>query len=122
MFYPRSFARYRQGHGRSSQPWQGNDLDTYADDLAKLIEKLNIKEAVDVGHSTGGGELAPRYQRVAKASHPAGKSLSRSAPASWPTARNSSRISLSPSTATTGPGQNLVMRAGVALSAGDNGR
>jgi non-heme chloroperoxidase len=62
----------RRGHGRSSQPWAGNDLDTYADDLAELVQKLDLKNAVHVGHSTGGGEVA-RYigrhgtKRVAKA-------------------------------------------------------
>jgi non-heme chloroperoxidase len=50
----------RRGHGRSSQPWNGNDLDTYADDLADLVEKLDLKNAVHVGHSTGGGEVT-RY-------------------------------------------------------------
>jgi non-heme chloroperoxidase len=50
----------RRGHGRSSQPWNGNDLDTYADDLAELVEKLGLKNAVHVGHSTGGGEVT-RY-------------------------------------------------------------
>jgi non-heme chloroperoxidase len=62
----------RRGHGRSSQPWQGNDLDTYADDLAALTEALELKNAVHVGHSTGGGEVV-RYiarhgsKRVSKA-------------------------------------------------------
>jgi non-heme chloroperoxidase len=62
----------RRGHGRSSQPWIGNDMDTYADDLAELCEKLDLQGAVHVGHSTGGGEVA-RYigrhgtKRVAKA-------------------------------------------------------
>ncbi len=62
----------RRGHGRSSQPWNGNEMDTYADDLAELIEKLDLKNAFLVGHSTGGGEVA-RYigrhgtKRVAKA-------------------------------------------------------
>ncbi len=62
----------RRGHGRSSQPWSGNDMDTYADDLADLCEKLDLHGAVHVGHSTGGGEVA-RYigrhgtKRVAKA-------------------------------------------------------
>ncbi|MGA2291866.1 alpha/beta fold hydrolase [Bradyrhizobium sp.] len=62
----------RRGHGRSSQPWHGNDLDAYADDLAELVEKLDLKDAIHVGHSTGGGEVA-RYigrhgtKRVAKA-------------------------------------------------------
>jgi non-heme chloroperoxidase len=68
----RCIAHDRRGHGRSSQPWTGNDMDTYADDLAELTEKLDLKKAVHVGHSTGGGEVA-RYigrhgtQRVAKA-------------------------------------------------------
>jgi non-heme chloroperoxidase len=62
----------RRGHGRSSQPWDGNEMDTYADDLAALFEALDIKGATMVGHSTGGGEVA-RYlgrhgaKRVAKA-------------------------------------------------------
>ena len=68
----RCIAHDRRGHGRSSQPWNGNDLDTYADDLAALTEALDLKGAVHVGHSTGGGEVA-RYigrhgtKRVAKA-------------------------------------------------------
>jgi non-heme chloroperoxidase len=68
----RCIAHDRRGHGRSSQPWGGNDMDTYADDLAALIEKLELKTAIHVGHSTGGGEVA-RYigrhgtERVAKA-------------------------------------------------------
>jgi non-heme chloroperoxidase len=68
----RVIAHDRRGHGRSSQPWQGNDMDTYADDLAQLVKKLDLKRAVHVGHSTGGGEVA-RYigrhgtKRVAKA-------------------------------------------------------
>ena len=68
----RCIAHDRRGHGRSSQPWQGNDMDTYADDLAALVEKLDLKQAIHVGHSTGGGEVA-RYigrhgtKRVAKA-------------------------------------------------------
>ncbi|HEX7124426.1 MAG TPA: alpha/beta hydrolase [Thermodesulfobacteriota bacterium] len=56
----RTIAHDRRGHGRSSQPWTGNDMDTYADDLAALIEALDLKDAVLVGHSTGGGEVA-RY-------------------------------------------------------------
>jgi non-heme chloroperoxidase len=56
----RCIAHDRRGHGRSSQPWQGNDLDTYADDLAELVAKLDIRDAIHVGHSTGGGEVA-RY-------------------------------------------------------------
>src|SRR5256712_10703230 len=68
----RCIAHDRRGHGRSSQPWNGNDMDTYADDLAKLVEALDLKNAIHVGHSTGGGEVA-RYlgrhgaTRVAKA-------------------------------------------------------
>src|SRR5258705_1965971 len=68
----RCIAHARRGHGRSSQPWNGNDMDTYADDLAALVKQLDLKEAVHVGHSTGGGEVA-RYiarhgtKRVAKA-------------------------------------------------------
>jgi non-heme chloroperoxidase len=68
----RCIAHDRRGHGRSSQPWQGNDLDTYADDLAELTERLDLTHAIHVGHSTGGGEVA-RYigrhgtSRVAKA-------------------------------------------------------
>src|SRR6266536_713845 len=67
----RCIAHDRRGHGRSSQPWNGNDMDTYADDLAALVEKLDLKDAIHVGHSTGGGEVA-RYigrhgtKRVAK--------------------------------------------------------
>ena len=67
----RCIAHDRVGHGRSSQPWNGNDMDTYADDLAELVTKLDLKDAIHVGHSTGGGEVA-RYigrgtKRVAKA-------------------------------------------------------
>jgi non-heme chloroperoxidase len=68
----RCIAHDRRGHGRSSQPWNGNDMDTYADDLAALVEKLDLKDAIHVGHSIGGGEVA-RYigrhgsKRVAKA-------------------------------------------------------
>ena len=56
----RCVAHDRRGHGRSSQPWDGNDMDTYADDLAQLVKELDLKNAVHVGHSTGGGEVA-RY-------------------------------------------------------------
>ncbi|HEV3087940.1 MAG TPA: alpha/beta hydrolase [Candidatus Elarobacter sp.] len=68
----RCVAHDRRGHGRSGQPWQGNDMDTYADDLAALMDALDLTNAVSVGHSTGGGEVA-RYigrhgsKRVAKA-------------------------------------------------------
>jgi non-heme chloroperoxidase len=56
----RTIAHDRRGHGRSSQPWDGNDMDTYSDDLATLVEKLELKDAIFVGHSTGGGEVT-RY-------------------------------------------------------------
>lgn len=68
----RAIAHDRRGHGRSSQPWNGNDMDHYADDLAAVIEQLGLRDAILVGHSTGGGEVA-RYigrhgtARVAKA-------------------------------------------------------
>lgn len=68
----RCIAHDRRGHGRSSQPWNGNDMDTYAADLATLVETLDLTNAIHVGHSTGGGEVA-RYigrfgtKRVAKA-------------------------------------------------------
>jgi len=120
----RCIAHDRRGHGRSSQPWNGNDLDTYADDLAALVEKLDLTKAIHIGHSTGGGEVA-RYigrhgtKRVAKAAligaipplmlktpaNPGGTPIEVSincAAASKPTARNSGKISACPSTATTG--------------------
>ena len=56
----RCIAHDRRGHGRSSQPWTGNDMDTYADDLAALAQALDLKDAIHVGHSTGGGEVV-RY-------------------------------------------------------------
>jgi non-heme chloroperoxidase len=68
----RCIAHDRRGHGRSSQPWDGNEMDTYADDLHALTDALNLRDAVHIGHSTGGGEVA-RYlgrhgtARVAKA-------------------------------------------------------
>ena len=68
----RTIAHDRRGHGRSGQPWTGNDMDTYADGLAALVETLGLNNAIHVGHSTGGGEVA-RYigrhatKRVAKA-------------------------------------------------------
>jgi non-heme chloroperoxidase len=68
----RCIAHDRRGHGRSSQPWDGNEMNTYADDLAELVEALDLNDAIHVGHSTGGGEVA-RYigrhgtKRVAKA-------------------------------------------------------
>jgi non-heme chloroperoxidase len=68
----RVIAHDRRGHGRSDQTWDGNDMDTYADDLAELFEKLDLHDAILIGHSTGGGEVA-RYlgrhgtKRVSKA-------------------------------------------------------
>jgi non-heme chloroperoxidase len=68
----RCIAHDRRGHGRSSQPWNGNDMDTYADDLAELVGALDLKNAIHVGYSTGGGEVV-RYigrhgtKRVSKA-------------------------------------------------------
>ena len=56
----RCIAHDRHGHGRSDQTWRGNDMDTYADDLASLVERLDLRDAIHVGHSTGGGEVA-RY-------------------------------------------------------------
>lgn len=54
----RVIAHDRRGHGRSAQPFEGNNMDRYADDLAELIEKLDLKDAILIGHSTGGGEVA----------------------------------------------------------------
>lgn len=68
----RCIAHDRRGHGRSSQPWNGNEMNTYADDLSALVQALDLKDAVHIGHSTGGGEVA-RYigrhgtKRVSKA-------------------------------------------------------
>jgi non-heme chloroperoxidase len=68
----RCIAHDRRGHGRSGQPWNGNDMDTYADDLAELVAALDLRDAIHIGHSTGGGEVTRyigRYGtgRVAKA-------------------------------------------------------
>jgi pimeloyl-ACP methyl ester carboxylesterase len=67
----RVIAHDRRGHGRSDQTWNGNEMDTYAHDLAALFEKLDLKDAIMVGYSTGGGEVArylgrPGAKRVAK--------------------------------------------------------
>src|SRR5262249_11884984 len=68
----RVIAHHRRGHGRSDQTWNGNDMDTYADDVATLFEALNLRDVTFIGHSTGGGEVA-RYlgrhgtSRVSKA-------------------------------------------------------
>jgi non-heme chloroperoxidase len=114
----RCIAHDRRGHGRSSQPWNGNDMDTYADDLAELIETLDLKDAVLIGFSAGGGEVA-RYigrhgtKRVAKAAliaavpplmlktaaNPDGLPMEvfdEIRPAPSPTARSSTRISPRP--------------------------
>jgi non-heme chloroperoxidase len=123
----RAIAHDRRGGGRSSQPWEGNDLSTYADDLAGLIEHLDLHDAVLVGHSTGGGEVA-RYigrhgtSRVAKVvllsaipplmlqtdANPEGLPLSvfdGSVPG-WPaTGRSSTRTCPRRSTVRTGQGQ-----------------
>jgi len=89
----RTVAFDRRGHGRSEQTWHGNDIDTYADDLAALLETLDLKDAILVGHSTGGGEVA-RYvgrhglSRVAKvvflASVTPAMLKSNSNPEGWP--------------------------------------
>jgi len=76
--YP-AIAHDRRGHGRSSQRWHGNDMHTYADDLAALTEALDLKNAIHVGHSTGGGEViryiarhgTKRRQSRADRHHPA---------------------------------------------------
>jgi non-heme chloroperoxidase len=119
----RSIAHDRRGHGRSSQPWNGNDMDTYADDLATLVEKLGLKNAIHVGHSTGGGEVVRAIgrhgtRRVASVvligavpplmlntpANPGGLSIGvfdRIRGVCLPIVRSSSRISLSRSMATT---------------------
>jgi non-heme chloroperoxidase len=89
----RCIAHDRRGHGRSSQPWQGNEMDTYADDLSTLIETLDLKNAALIGFSTGGGEVA-RYigrhgtKRVANAALVTTRSC-RSARRAWPRPRSS---------------------------------
>jgi non-heme chloroperoxidase len=119
----RVIAHDRRGHGRSSQTWDGNEMNTYADDLAALFETLDLKDAIMVGHSTGGGEVA-RYlgrhgsERVAKAAlvsavpplmlktekNPLGQPVAAfDARRSRLTARNSTWTSPSPFTATTAP-------------------
>jgi len=66
----RCIAHDRRGHGRSSQPWSGNEMDTYADDLSELFEALGLRGAAMIGHSMGGGRSpatsAPRTSRVAR--------------------------------------------------------
>src|ERR1022692_5122128 len=59
----RCIAHDRRGHGRSGPPWNGNDMDTYADDLAALVQSLDLNNVIHVGHSTGGGEVARYFGR-----------------------------------------------------------
>jgi len=66
----RCVAHDRHGHGRSSQPWNGNDMDTYADDLATVVEALDPARAIHVGHSTGGGEVARYIGATARSAWP----------------------------------------------------
>jgi len=121
----RVIAHDRRGHGRSTQTWDGNEMDTYADDLAALTEHLGLTDAIHIGHSTGGGEVA-RYigrhgsKRVAMAvlisavpplmlktdTNPPAR-LSRSSTAcahnTWPIVPSFTGTSRSRSTVTTGP-------------------
>src|ERR1700755_1576398 len=62
----RCIAHDRRGHGRSSQPWNGNEMATYASDLATLVKSLDLRDAIHVGHSTGGGEVAAYVARHGK--------------------------------------------------------
>jgi non-heme chloroperoxidase len=134
----RCIAHGRRGHGRSSQAWNGNDMDTYADDLAKLTEALDLKNAIHVGHSTGSGEVA-RYigrhgtKRVAKAvligavpplmlktaANRLWKCSTRYGPGFSPTARSSGRISACRSTVTTA--REPKLRKGFASRSGCKG-
>ena len=71
MFFPasngyRCIAHNRRGHGRSSQPWNDHDMDTYADDLSNLVKTLDLNNAIYVGHSTGGGEITRYIGRTAQ--------------------------------------------------------
>lgn len=63
----RCIAHDRRGHGRSNQTWEGNEMNTYAADLAKLVEALDLKDAIHVGHSTGGGEVARKNHNAVSA-------------------------------------------------------
>src|SRR5713101_3591621 len=65
----RCIAHDRRGHGRSSQPWTGNDVDTYADDLAALVEELDLHDAIHVGHSTGAGRVRSEEHTSEPQSH-----------------------------------------------------
>jgi len=135
----------RRGHGRSSQPWRGNDMDTYADDLSELIESLDLTRAVMIGFSAGGGEVA-RYigrhgtKRVARAAlissvpplmlktaanPPACRSRhsTRSASPQSPIARSSTRTSpAARSSGEQGRRQGLAGHDGLVLAPGDAGR
>ena len=66
----RCIAHDRRGHGSSSQPWTGNEMDTYADDLAAVVEALDLRNATHVGHSTGGGEVAATLVVTVRAASP----------------------------------------------------
>ena len=132
----RVIAHDRRGHGRSTQTWEGNEMDTYADDLAALTEKLDLKNAIHVGHSTGGGEVA-RYigrhgtKRVAKAvlisavpplmvqteKNPVAcpsRSSTDSGPNSRQIGRSFTKTLRSRSTATTGPAPGFLKASGSA--------
>jgi pimeloyl-ACP methyl ester carboxylesterase len=141
----RVIAHDRRGHGRSTQTWDGNDMDTYADDLAALTEKLDLKNAIHVGHSTGGGEVA-RYigrhgsKRVAmavlissvpplmlKTDEESGGRAHRGVrrPASrnmWKIGRSFTRTSPSRSTDTTGPARRFRKASGRSGGSRDDGR
>ena len=83
----RCIAHDRRGHGRSSQPWNGNEMDTYADDLATLVESLDLRNAIHVGHSTGGGRGGVRETRArSTAACRAMAKVSRACAASCPSA------------------------------------
>jgi non-heme chloroperoxidase len=128
----RCIAHDRRGHGRSSQPWQGNDMNAYAGDLAQLVQSLDLSNAIHVGQSTGGGEVA-RYigrhgtKRVAKAlligAIPPLMLKTTGNPEGTPTealdARSSSRTWRCRSTARAGPGPRS--RRGCATRSGCRG-
>ena len=73
----RVIAHDRRGHGRSTQTADGHDMDHYADDLAALTEHLDLKDAIHVGHSTGGGDVALTWRDTAKAVPPKRRSSAR---------------------------------------------
>src|SRR6202162_5861509 len=84
----RVIAHDRRGHGRSTQTWDGNEMDTYADDLATLTEKLDLKDAIHVGHSTGGGEVVHYIARHGESRVAKGAILSAVPPLMVQTAAN----------------------------------